>query len=266
MSTEYYIQEKIEQNDPDFFLIEPYLPEKSGAAIKALLALRHEFRYLLVGVGESSIAQQKIAWWLDEWQFLKQGKPRHPVTCELYAALEKQQTDLKEWPALSQLGLQFNNLFESSVEQFQVWLAFIRDQADFFSKLEALWFPSAHCANWSWVGSCDLIEDCLKVHAVGAQLVPLETLATLQVSRQQFQSDPTLRVQLGTFLIKHLSDQLESPLAVKSASFLYAILAKQRLNYFLKHAQWPNRPRVSALFKLWRGARKIDGLKSLEEK
>ena len=90
---------------PENPLLAVFLPVERRRAATAFATLVHELEQAAVAVSEPQVAAAKLGWWHDELADGHAGRPRHPVTRELFADARLRDSDAALWPGLAQAAL-----------------------------------------------------------------------------------------------------------------------------------------------------------------
>ncbi len=78
-SSQRYIDEKLQQHDPDFVLLSRFLG-KYRQPLSAVFALWTELQLIPIEVSDTEVALAKLGWWQQEWDRWQNGRARHPIT------------------------------------------------------------------------------------------------------------------------------------------------------------------------------------------
>ena len=89
MTPEDYCQEKAAASGSSFYYSFLFLPAEKRQAIMALYAFCREVDDVVDECSDPAMAQAKLAWWRTEIAALYEGRPSHPVTQSLAAALPR---------------------------------------------------------------------------------------------------------------------------------------------------------------------------------
>ncbi len=247
-SSRLYVEDKLAERDPDFLLTRIFAPAQQRRALSALHALRAELRAIPLEVSDPGVALAKLGWWQQEWERLMAGQARHPVTLEFaYAGVAA--------PPLAAALAGPAALIESpSVESVAQVERLIRALAEPLAELEgSLSGGEAPLEDWvriQWIG---LLEDLGALASAGRAPVPLELLASCQLSRDGLAADAAA---LGR-VVEALAAGLAAPAGRPSGhAGIYRAVQELKLTRYRRGERSPPGG-VRRLWAAWRGAHAV---------
>jgi len=126
MTPDEYCQEKTRQSSSSFYYSFLFLNDSQRQAMTALYACCREIDDIVDECSDTAIAASKLNWWREEIHCLFQGKPSHPVTLSLKAAInnyplqEKYFLELISGMEMDLHAKKYNNFNELSLYCYRV--------------------------------------------------------------------------------------------------------------------------------------------------
>ncbi len=247
-SARQYVEQKLAAGDRDFLLTRVFAAADQRRALSALYALRAELRGIPLEVRDPGVALTKIGWWHEEWNRLRAGRARHPVTRELQAAAlapPALETALAATAALVQTPS-----VDSLDEVDERVAALARPLAELEAQLGDKPPPLEDWQRIVWVG---LLEDLTRLAAAGRAPVPLDLLAAEQIPRDGLAAAPGALDRLVRALAAELSSTAGPP---RTHAGIYRAVQELKLARY-RHGNRSPPPGLGRLWAAWRAARAL---------
>lgn len=227
-------------------------PTRQREARRLLESIGHELRATALDSSDARVVATKLGWWVQEWQGLTEGRPRHPLTVAL-AALPAGAIDAdagQDWIAAAASLAESDSDIDLSARRLR-WQRYAQAQA----LAGNAWLDPAHAAH-------RLHADALMVERVlhfkadlarGRLPVPLSVLAAADVTRAQLAAGETAAQRALLRYLDDLQGLLDEAMPGETSRYrrTQAALARLRLDQLRR-----------APASVWHGVRPLPGWRS----
>jgi phytoene synthase len=207
---------------PENRAIAVFLDAAERRRAHAFGALVHELALAAFHLREPQVAATKLGWWQQELAAAAFGKPRHPITQELFADSIARESDPALWPALAdgaiaQLERPGAGTLAALIEQLDPFYSAAAD-AESALLLGGKGSPEANAALWTF---SHLLHDLPSLADEEGRLpLPLGLLARHGLSRTELTQASPARNRLVKDFLDELALEINGALGVASVRTL----------------------------------------------
>ena len=207
---------------PENRVVAVFLEPKQRRRTAAFGALVHELSLAAFHLHESQLVGAKLSWWRQELADAAFGKPRHPLTRELFADEIAREADPALWPALAEGALAQSEqpgagTLAALIEQLDPFYSAVAS-AESALLLEGAGSPESNAALWTFT---HLLHELPRLGVGEKRLpLPLNLLARHGLAHAELALSSPSRNRLLKDFLDELALEINGALGVASARTL----------------------------------------------
>lgn len=239
---------RLGQQRPELALAAPYLAPADRDACMALTCLLAEFADAVHGIEEPTVAQSKLAWWVEECGEAAEGRARHPLTQAVFAHPRARSLAGACWQSAVSAGRTLREAAPASdiaaqidaLEPFHGRLADIEQR--FWRGAEEEASPRARrLAVLAHLHRCAWLAD--RTGPVAVDAVPMQLLARHGLNRDQLEADGDSQRRLAVDQLRAIEQAIVGAGKMPGSANLFVALTAHADRRALRRALRASEPR-----------------------